>query len=351
MPADHAYVLTPNDVRNIRNYVGTKYAAMPIDKRAEIVADAVSKVIHRQLPDFESAIKYRLTSRLIRTTVLEEQRPVSADDIYMACLELDQRDEAVSIPLSRWVDEQASRLEAAQLGATEHEHKGSALNGNEEVSLALPRGQVRNMRRRFFQYGILSLLIVASAALYAWTTTSTVLQGDRPSMIMPIRQQELPPAIPARINELPRELRYAEVDEERLASYLRKRNSLLAETPYLEAILSAAKEFDIHPALLFAITGQEQAFVPVTHKRAHEIANNPFNVFHSWQEFNTTIGQSAAIAARTINRLSKDRPADTDPILWINREYAEDPNWSKGVSSILRDIQSELDADGRLAIK
>lgn len=351
MPADHAYVLTPNDVRNIRNYVGTKYAALPTDKRAEIVADAVSKVIHRQLPDFESAIKYRLTSQLIRTTVLQEQRPVTADDIYKACMELDQRDEAVSIPLSRWVDGQASKLDTERLRATGYGHGEGEASGIEAVTHAMPHGHVRRLRKRLFLYSMLSLLVVASAALYAGTTSSSVLQGDRPSLIMPLQQKDLPPATTAQLNELPRELQYAEVDIERLASYLRERNSLLAETPYMKAILDTAKEFDIHPALLFAITGQEQAFVPRTHKRAQEIANNPFNVFHSWQEFNTTIEQSAAIAARTINRLSKDRPGGTDPIVWINREYAEDPNWSKGVSSILRDIQSAIGVDGQLALK
>ena len=85
-----------------------------------------------------------------------------------------------------------------------------------------------------------------------------------------------------------------------------------------------AKEKDIHPLFLFAITGQEQAFVPRTHKLAKQIANNPFNVYYSWKEYNTTIEQSARIAANTINRLSEDRPYNIDAITWINREYAED---------------------------
>jgi hypothetical protein len=351
MAAGHAYVLTPNDVRHIRNYVGTKYAGMPVDKRAEIVADAVSKIIHRQLPDFEAAIKYRVTSQLIRTTVLEQQRPVGADDIYRACLELDQEDDSVRIPLRRWIDQQTTSLDAEQTQSIGRRNDGGDSICAVNVAGVMPLGHIRRMRRRLFLYGVLSLLVVASAALNAWSASTSVLQGERPSMIMPIQEKELPPAASVALNELPSELRYADIDIERLTSYLRERNSMLAEHPYMEAILHAAKQFDIHPALLFAITGQEQAFVPISNKRALEIANNPFNVFHSWEEFNTTIEQSSAIAARTINRLSKDRPAGTDPIVWINREYAEDPNWSKGVSSILKDIQAAIGSSSPLAIK
>jgi hypothetical protein len=124
------------------------------------------------------------------------------------------------------------------------------------------------------------------------------------------------------------------VDTNRLAEYLHSKNSLLAEAKYMEPIIAAAEEFGIDPLLLFAITGQEQAFVPRTHKKAKEIGNNPFNVFHSWEEYNTTITQSARIAARTIVNSSKNRPADIDPFTWINRRYAEDPLWADGVRSI-----------------
>ncbi|MHA6484045.1 hypothetical protein ACX1C1_19305 [Paenibacillus sp. strain BS8-2] len=342
MTVDHAYVLTPRDVRNIRNYVGKKYASMTLDKRAEIVADAVSRVIHRQLPDFEASTQYKLTNKLIRTIVLEEQRPVRADDIYQVCMELDQQDEAVAIPLRRWLDEQVQRLDGTQQLSFRPNSSARHTSPVTSVSSAMPYEHVRRIKHRFFLYGLLCLLIVASTVIYAWTSSTSVLQGDRPSMLMPALQKEMPIEQAVSLNELPQDLKYTNVDVERLAIYLRERDSLLAESPYLDAIMHTAKEFDIHPALLFAITGQEQAFVPKTNKRAQEIANNPFNVFHSWKEFNTSIEQSSAIAARTINRLSKDRPAGFDPIEWINREYAEDPNWFKGVSSILRDIRAEL---------
>ncbi|OUS75321.1 hypothetical protein B1748_17705 [Paenibacillus sp. MY03] len=112
MTADQAYVLTPRDVRQIRNYVLNKYAGMPSRKRAEIVADAVSRIIYRQLPDFDGAVKHALTSQLIRTIVLEENRSVCSDDIFQQCMELDHNDEAIRRPLDRWVREQERKLQS-----------------------------------------------------------------------------------------------------------------------------------------------------------------------------------------------------------------------------------------------
>jgi len=116
----------------------------------------------------------------------------------------------------------------------------------------------------------------------------------------------------------------------------------LADEPYFTTIISVADEYNLHPFLLFAITGQEQGFVPRTHKKAEKIANNPFNVFHSWEEYNTTISESSIIAAKTIINLSQERPEDTHPLQWVNRKYAEDPNWWKGVAAIFERMEKEV---------
>lgn len=346
MAANIAYVLTPTDVRNIRSYVHYKYAAMPQEKRAEIVADAVRRIIYKQLPDFNLSIKKELTHKLIQRTVLEQQRPVSADDIYLLCMELDQqREEAIAEPLRRWVREQEQRLNGNQAIAGAVRSASSSTAAAEAIPLpaSASAGMIRkNKQKGLYLYSILSLFVAAASVLFGWS-----LIGDRSGTAMDVHsvQQPVPhaavPSLP--LNGLPSELRYKKVNRERLIAYLDSKSSLLAEADYLDAILHTANNFDIHPALMIAITGQEQGFVPKTHRKASEIANNPFNVFHSWKQFNTTIEQSSQIAARTIVRLSKDRPSHIDPFAWINREYAEDPNWSKGVRSIFSAIISELD--------
>ncbi|MFF2887425.1 hypothetical protein [Paenibacillus sp. NPDC057967] len=345
MSAEHAYVLTPTDVHNIRNYVHHKYASMPSDQRAEIVADAVARIIHNQLPDFDPETKKQLTYRLIRSTVLEQQRPVSPDDIYVMCMELDLENPAVAEPLRKWTREQEASwrgLSSASIPL------GGRMNGESDVAVVIPLPSasaaiIRKQRRRsFILYGTLTAVVIAASMLFGWSLTDERVQelsanGAESGMLVPA---EAPAASP---NELPAELKYAAIDKDKLVAFLENKSSILADSFYIDAIMKTAKEFDIHPVFLIAITGQEQGFVPRKHERAKEIANNPFNVFHSWQEFNTTIEQSSQIAARTITRLSKDRPSEVDPFTWINREYAEDPNWSKGVRTIFTSIMKTLE--------
>ncbi|MZP31469.1 hypothetical protein GTO91_17395 [Heliobacterium undosum] len=143
-------------------------------------------------------------------------------------------------------------------------------------------------------------------------------------------------------NELPPSLRYRSVREDALRQWLNQRNSLLAEEPYFSVILQTAKAYDIHPLFLFAITGQEQAFVPRTDTDARKIANNPFNVYKSWRKYNTRIQDSAEIAAVTIVSLSKNRPEGADPVAWINTRYSEDERWYIGVNSLFSMLVREV---------
>ncbi|MDG0812913.1 hypothetical protein [Cohnella rhizosphaerae] len=69
-------------------------------------------------------------------------------------------------------------------------------------------------------------------------------------------------------------------------------------------------------------------------KKATQIANNPFNVFHSWETYNTNIRDSSGIAAKLLAKLVSGVPDGEEPFAWMNRTYAEDPHWSDGVRAI-----------------
>ncbi|ANY69182.1 hypothetical protein BBD42_23875 [Paenibacillus sp. BIHB 4019] len=398
MHAEEAYVLSPADVSNIRKYVQHKYGALPQEKKTEMIADAVNRIIHKQLPSFDESIKRQVTAQLIRTAVLEQKRPVRADDIFAACLLLDERDQEIEQPMHAWVEKQLQsvveieryrlamdklRSSAERMETSADSLPNASLSVNESwlllknelqpagdgqlakepfaagaagssgladviplpLPLAVPQNAPvpRKRRNHAIVYGLLSLLLVSVSLLYGESLTRT-LRGAQPEPIL------LAPIEPVKIIELdglPQELRYVEIDKKRLTQYLKGKSSILARQPYLDAIIAQAKSFDIHPLLLFAITGQEQAFVPTTNKQAKEIANNPFNVFHSWKEYNTTISDSAEIASRTIVNLSKGRPEGMDPFTWINRKYAEDPNWSNGVRSIFASMKQYVETTSK----
>lgn len=362
MRTDGATMLTPTDIGNIRRYVKIKYADLPSHRHAEIVADAMQRVVLKGLPDYSDEVKRELAAELLRNVVAIQQRPVGAEHIFALCLTLNHEDPLVFEPLHAWTEQRlnvlmdqdtfrefiAEALRAQTPGMTDYSAwrvveslaAGLAVQESPAVPytadigsgqvIKLPVGQ-RSVKRTIL-YAALSVLLVMMTTLYGWhlAEPQAITKPEAP----PIAMKPEGSSLQAAKNELPPELQYADVDRTRLTAYLKDKNSILIDSPYMDAILAVAQEFDINPLFLFAITGQEQGFVPRDHKQAKEIANNPFNVYHSWEDYNTTIKQSAAVAARTITRLSKDKPSDVDAVTWINRQYAEDPNWSNGVRSI-----------------
>jgi hypothetical protein len=152
----------------------------------------------------------------------------------------------------------------------------------------------------------------------------------------------IPIEVPLLNGHLPDYLMYKTVNISNLKDFLKSRNSLLAEEPYLSTILDVSKDFNLNPLVMFAITGQEQSFVPKNSENAYAIANNPFNVFNSWKKYNTNIEDTSNIAARTIVNLCKNRPDTMDAFTWVNRKYSEDKEWSKAVRSIFKQLEGNV---------
>lgn len=115
---------------------------------------------------------------------------------------------------------------------------------------------------------------------------------------------------------------------------LLERQSTLVNDTYLNEIIILAKLNDIDPLLLLAIIGQEQGFVPMTSTLHETIVNNPYNVYHSWQNYNTSLLDTTQIAINLLKKRLSEKPAYTSPLTWVNIIYAEDPNWSTGVTLI-----------------
>lgn len=145
---------------------------------------------------------------------------------------------------------------------------------------------------------------------------------------------------------LPSDLAYKPLNIPAMLAYLQGRNSALADSSTLAMIDRAGKSTNVNPYLLIAITGQEQSFVPKNNNHASQIVRNPWNVFGCWcsgKGATLTTEEAAVIAAKTIIKLSQDRPADYDPIRWLNTTtdnprgyYAEDPRWWIGVSKFFK---------------
>lgn len=135
--------------------------------------------------------------------------------------------------------------------------------------------------------------------------------------------------------------RFANFDYYAVKNYISQtRKGMIGSSEQFNQIIHEAYLNDIDPLLLFAIIGQEQAFVPNTSTDSLKILNNPYNVYHSWAEYNTTLRDSTQIAINTIkNRLDK-APKSVSAFQWLNETYAEDKNWHNGVSLIYAHLVS-----------
>lgn len=381
-----AAIVTPSDIRHIRTFIDDKYPGKPQNEKSELVAEAIRRVIFHQLPDFAEGIKKELASRLVRRKLIQKGF-VRRDDVVEACLELDIRDQRIVRPLREWIERKldvtvedrelqrvlrlvkparSERGSVALLGRIAKELDASSPDASEpmEQQRAGSSWLAGMPSMRILTAAIGCVMIMGGMLVYvvsllhdrsetagmAVVSAAALEQPEAASQAAQPKHAAAEPAAapaaepsPRMDNDLPQSLQYADIDEAALQRFLESRSSMLAGSRYMDAILDAARHYNIHPLLLFAITGQEQSFVPDDHKRAKQMANNPFNVHYSWQNFNTTIEESSMIAAKTVVNLSKNRPEDRDAIVWINRKYAEDKNWSKGVQSIL-DMLEEIAA-------
>lgn len=362
-------VLSERQVLSLKKYIHAKHPEQSELARSEILAKAVHQVIDRQLPGFPEGVKSELRVKLLRQVV--GRRPLGTEDIFQACLGLDLARAELIEPFADWVGERLERAvdgrelrEAAALAASGARPSLALLASPQAEAAAAaeaaawpgiaPPGRIGlpARLRKALRAGTaipLPAAIACCLALFGLLLFAHRPAAEHPAgMGLPAGLAELPPsyhrppameAIDLPDSGLPAEFSYTAVNSVKLRQYLRGRSSILAEKPYFTAILETSQRYNVHPLLLFAIAGQEQGFVPSDAEQAERIANNPFNVYHSWKEYNTDIRDSATIAAKLLIKLNRDRPGDKHPIAWINQTYAEDPNWWKGVTAIFETLK------------
>lgn len=135
-------------------------------------------------------------------------------------------------------------------------------------------------------------------------------------------------------------MNYTNINQSKLKQFLKQNNSILANDTYFSNIISTASQYNLNPLILFAIAGSEQGFVPSNTPNASKIANNPYNVHGSWQEYNTNISDSSGIAARTVLNLSKGMPQGSNLFSYIGPKYAQDNNWGSKTYNIFKQLSS-----------
>lgn len=353
-------VIDRDDIIKFKNYIYKKYPENTAVKNAKILSDTIHQVIYTKLDGIPEDFKSSIKIITLKNTLGSSKNLITLYDIFDSCVIDENLRTNFTGELISWVNVHSNtkiKMDEAQLYLQSKydsntllkedmhiESKETSFNGviavESEEAPALQKVLSYLNGLNFRSYIVILAICIFSISLSKglflkikkaeYKNEDYIFQIDKnvefstvyPNIHMPIY------------------MRYKKVNEEKLKNFLNKRNSLLVKEPYFSTILSVSKEFNLNPIVLFSVAGQEQNFVPKDTANASKIANNPYNVFHSWQEYNTDIKDSSSIAARTLIDLSKNTPENTDPFLWIGKKYAEDSKWGSGVRSIFEELSN-----------
>lgn len=356
-------ILTAQDITRLRTYIENKYPNSDVNKRADILINSIRNIIDGHLKSIPRDYQDKIRETLLKNKLLYKQETIVLYDIFETFITINVEDSNFSNVILDWVnyylDKPISKddlsiyfpyIEENDTVPVKTDYGISSIINTEVLEENYTISKEKNILdkqfnfkkiKSYFQLSSINvffagLFLLISFSFFTNYLQSTSVKAEKENIIVKTETKEY------KHPHLPNYFRYKNIDENKLKAYLKSRDSLLEEEPYFSSIINTSREFDLNPLILFAIAGHEQGFVPKTNPLSKEIINNPFNVFVSWQEYNTDIIDSSQIAARTVINLSKDRPDEIDPFQWINRKYAEDKNWWKGVRSIFNRLEREV---------
>lgn len=353
-------VLTKEEIERIKLYIKKKYLNNSSKENSLILSRAIYEIIDNNLEGINREEKQNIRKNIIKSTILKDKINILKFDIFNAYITELEENPQLKTSIIEWINKNQKNTVSKEIF---EEYMVSIHNTSEIEELPYleikspPKKKVfkinillqtisNKISSRKIALSLLTLLILSLCSLTNPNIRRNILldkfknkneteQIDVSSIdTSDVYVKDVMSYHP----HLPDYFNYKSIDQDKLLVFLNKRNSILGEEPYFSAIIRASKEFNLNPHILFAITGQEQSFVPKNQENAEKIANNPFNVFHSWQEYNTDIYDSSRIAARTVINLAKDKPSNIDIFDWINNKYAGDKNWGRGVKGIFGEL-------------
>lgn len=362
-------VIDEKDIINFKNYIYKKYPQNTSVQNAKILSDTIHQIIDIKLEGLPQDSKISIKDATLKNTLGNNKKLITLYDIFDSCVIDEALEDKFIKHLINWVSIHTKNTIDInkfnfylQSKTLKNEELNNQLEKNidiesEEICVdsILSLNDLNSKSKKSvvldFLANLNNLKFYRSTALISALIAAIFLGAINNGVYLKIKKAQMKDEVYiSKSNKicqttvsypnshLPEYMRYRTINEEKLKSFLDKHNSILSKEPYFSTIFSVAKEFNLNPIVLFSITGQEQSFVPKNIHNAAKIANNPFNVYHSWEEYNTNIKDTSSIAARTVINLSKDMPKNADPFLWIGKDYAEDKEWGKGVEAIFKEL-------------
>ncbi|MBP3888012.1 MAG: hypothetical protein J6F30_10290 [Cellulosilyticum sp.] len=346
-------IISPDEIQSLRHSILQSHPDLTEAERAQLFAKCLHQKLDNVLTLFDVNIQKNIKKDLLKQAVTKPLFSINVLDILETYTQIESITSSNVHLVTSWVNQYGAQplTEEHLLSLTQNLTYASAPVASISsacppspkqplISLSKYVSRLSNLKSTFkkrwffLSVGCTYLILLTIWCHHHVTRKQMLTYWTTLPVTLPI-SLDLADAS----NYLHTPLQYKPINEQALNSWLVQRDSLLATEPYFSTIIQTAQSFDINPLLLFAITGQEQNFVPSTHESAIQIANNPFNLYGSWKEYNTSIEDSAAIVSRTIIRLGKDCPEDYNQIQWINHKYAADSNWHLGVIYFLEELE------------
>ena len=338
-------IFSQKDIENFRKYINKKYNNLSEEKRQTILKNSIAYVINKDLNELEIENESDLIEFFVEQTLLKDGQDLCANKIFHTIITQAKLSDKFLGSLTSWINKKIKiPLEKTFLENYCEQNYVSMYS-------SLPRkNPVHSLPEKTLGSIFICLLfstIILLGFYNVFHLPASYRTNGYPGVEIEM-QDALTPLVPAYVlqkyhkpnKNFPSYLYYKDVNKNNLKIYLASKNSVLKNEPYFSQIFATAKDFNLNPLLLFALAGHEQGFVPNNHPYGDKIINNPFNVFGSWQKYNTNFKDSSEIAARTLLNSLSDLPLFIDPFFWINRQYAEDPYWWHGIRSIFWDLEN-----------
>lgn len=344
-------ILSIQEIMQFKNQIATHHQELPSAKRAELLSIAIHTHLDGHLTGIDSDYRTLLKYRLLSSTVAKHNYTISQHDVLSSIVELDLDTQVKTDMAQKWLKTSTTinftpeglenyfkpNSETKTLSSDHSMYWGLLVLIVLMFSIVcvalLPSPQITEepiISRTYLENRPFSLYALDRVYLF-----SEIYKSDLGHFVITYK------TVPFGLKQASFPFPYQSFDYFAVKNYIAsKRNGLIGSSIQYNTIITLAQINDVDPLLLFAIIGQEQAFVPSGSYRADEVLNNPFNVFNSWLAFNTSLNESTQIAINTIKNRLKTQPLDTSPYVWLNGIYAEDTNWHIGVRLIYQHLES-----------
>ena len=339
-------IISLQDLTNIKNTIASNYKHLSSIERAEILSLAIHTHLDKHLIGIDADYKEALRFNILENTLAKHVYLINRHDVFESIFELDLPEatrvglaetwlsETVQIPVPRWALEDFLYSRSPYIKQQNPKIETTS-KGERRYQMPTPVNYIRfnrTLKKHFLKFAVGLLLLISFFSL-KFMFFDDFDNGTRTSYASFSSSKTQGIELDFFKSEF--DFKYKAFDYFKVKYYISTtRDGLIGDSDHFNQILHKAYINDIDPLLLLAIIGQEQAFVPNTEVAQTQIINNPYNVFHSWEVYNTNLRDSTQIAINTIKNRLAIKPLGISPFEWLNHTYAEDQAWHVGVKSI-----------------